>query len=217
MLTLTRSVALVLGILGIMAFTACSGSPQAPTPLSAPQASPSATATPPVSTPSLGQTNASPSDPYTVTLDIGSGCPVVPQEERIRKYTARMDDTSSGLKVVTLSGATFLTGSICTGGGGRFSGIGCDQFFASEDIDTVQFTLENNNDEAHGGHIVERLSSGGWMEIIGSASGKLNPSSTEASGPGSVWYCSTPSSYPFPCAKYVGCRTNDMRLTLTRR
>jgi hypothetical protein len=170
-----------------------------------------------VSTPSLGQTSASSPDRYTLTLDIGSGCPVVPQEERIRKYSARLDDTSSGLKVVTLSDAAFLGGPICTAGEGRFSGIGCHQFFASEDNDTMQFFLENNNDEAHGGHIVEQLSFGGWLEIIGSASGKLDASTTEASGPGSIWYCSTPSSYPFPCSKYVGCRTNDMRLTLMRR
>jgi len=217
MLTQTRCSALVLGIVGVLALMACGGSPQAPTPLSTPQASPSATATPPVSTPSLGQTSASSSDRYALTLDIGSGCPVVPEEERIRKYSARFDDTSSGLKVVTLSDAAFLRGPICTAGEGRFSGIGCHQFFASEDIDTMQFLLENNNDEGHGGHIVEQLSSGGWLEIIGSASGKLNLSSMEASGSGSVWYCGTPSSYPFPCSKYAFCRSTEMRLTLTRR
>ena len=220
MLTQTRCSVLVLGTAGVLALIACGGSPQAPTPLSAPQASPPATATPPVSTPSLGQASASPSSSsglYALTLDIGSGCPVVPEEQRIRKYLARLDDASSGLKVITLSGANFLNGPICTAGEGRFSGIGCHQFFASEDNDTMQFFLENNNDEAHGGHIVEQLSSGGWLEIIGSATGKLGTSTTEAFGPGSVWYCSTPSSYPFPCSKYVGCRTNDMRLTLTRR
>ena len=154
--------------------------------------------------------------PYTLTLDIGSTCPVVPQEERIRKYTAQLDD-SSATKVLTLSDATFLNGPICTGGSRRFAGIGCDQFFASEDLDTMQFFLENNNDEAHGGHIVERLSSGGWVEIIGSATGKLSLPRMEASGQGSVWYCATPAAYPFPCKNPVSCRTTDMRLTLTRQ
>ena len=84
----------------------------------------------------------------------------------------------------------FLTGPICTAGSRHFSGIGCGQFFASEDIDTVQFWLENNNDEAHGGHIVEQLASGTWLEIIGYAGGKLDDlSSMEASGTSSVSSC----------------------------
>jgi hypothetical protein len=97
-----------------------------------------------------------------------------------------------------------------------------DQFidrpnFASEDIDTVQFFLENNNDEAHGGHIVEQLASGTWLEIIGYAGGKLDDlSSMEASGTSSVSYCRTPSSYPFPC-NLVSCGSTDLRLTLTRK
>jgi len=217
MLTQIRRTALVLGIL---AHAACSGSPQAPAPVTSPQASQSAATTPPVTTTTLGQTNTYPSivsGPYTLTLDIGSGCAVVPQEERIRKYTARIDDKASGIKVVTLSDANFLTGLICTGGSQRFSGIGCNQFFASEDIDTMQFSLENNNDEAHGGHIVERLSSGGWVEIIGSAAGNLALSSMEASGTSSVWYCPTSLTYPFPCKNPVSCRSPDMRLTLTQK
>ena len=110
---------------------------------------------------------------YTLTLHIGSGCAVVPEAERTRKYTATIDYAGGGRYVVTLSDGTFLTGPICTAGSRHFSGIGCGQFFASEDIDTVQFFLENNNDEAHGGHIVEQLASGTWLEIIGYAGGKL--------------------------------------------
>ena len=79
-----------------------------------------------------------------------------------------------------------------TAASGRFEGIGCHQFFASKDTDTASFALENNNDEAHGGHIVEQSSSGTWLEIIGSATGPFSVSgdlitSIDASGTGSVW------------------------------
>ena len=188
-----------------MAFAACDGHPQAPTTLSPP---PATTAPNPGSNSIVGS--------YTLTLNIGSGCAVVPETERSRKYTATIEVALGGRYVVTLSNATFLTGPICTAGSRYFSGIGCQQFFASEDIDTLQFFLENNNDEAHGGHIVEQLSSGAWLEIIGGAAGKLDLSSIEASGTSTVWYCRTPSSYPFPCSSFVSCGSTDMRLTFKR-
>ena len=204
-------------VLGTVAFAACDSHPQAPTPLGPPQAT-----LPPGGPPTPGGPGANPgSNPligvYTLTLDIGSGCAVVPEAERIRTYTATIDSAGGGRHVVTLSGGTFLTGPICTAGSRHFSGIGCHQFFASEDIDTVQFWLENNNDEAHGGHIVEKLPSGTWLEIIGYAGGMLGLSSMEASGTSSVWSCRTPSSYPYPCPSFVSCRSTDMRLTLTRK
>lgn len=204
---MTRQIAFYGIVLGIVALVACDGHPQAPTPFVPPQATPPPTN--PSRNPLVGL--------YTLTLNIGSGCAVLPEAERTRKYTATIDYGGEGRYVVTLSDATFLTGPICTAGSEHFSGIGCQQFFASEDIDTVQFFLENNNDEAHGGHIVEQLSSGTWLEIIGRAGGKLDLSSTEASGTSSVWYCRTPSSYPFPCSSVVSCGSTDMRLTLTRK
>lgn len=155
---------------------------------------------------------------YDMTLDIGSECAAVPEAERTRPYTAVFNRATPN-NVVTLSGATFLGGPICTAGSGRYSGIGCHQFFASEDIDTVLFWLENNNDEAHGGHIVEQTASGTWLEIIGAASGRgpIGASTIEATGTSTIWYCRTPLAYPFPCPAVAACNSNDMRLTFTRK
>ena len=197
-------------VLGTVTFAACDSHPQAPTSLGPSQATPPTPGPPnPGNNPLIGL--------YTLTLDIGSGCAVVPEAERTRKYTATIDHADRGRYVVTLHDGTFLTGPICTAGSRHFSGIGCHQFFASEDIDIVQFYLENNNDEAHGGHIVEQLASGTWLEITGFAEGKLDLSSMEASGPSSVRSCWTPSSDPFSCASVVSCRSTDMRLTFTRK
>jgi len=207
-----RQVAFYGMMLGTLAFPACDEPPQAPTPFVPPAAS----------APPSGLLN--PSHPlagrYTLTLDIGSQCAALPEAEKTRTYSAAIDYASDGRYVVTLGNATFLTGPICTSGSRHFSGIGCNQFFASEAIDTINLFLENNNDEAHGGHIVEQLSSGTWMEVIGSASGRISSyplSSVEASGTGTVWYCRTPSGYPFPCSSVASCGSTDLRLTLTRR
>ena len=205
------------GIMLAVAFAACDSRPQSPTPVTPPPASPPPSAQPSPMPPGTNPSSYLLAGSYTLTLDIGSGCPAIPDAERSRQYTATIEYASGGRYVVTLSDATFLTGSICTAGSGHFSGIGCHQFFASEDIDTAHFFLENNNDDAHGGHVVERLSSGTWLEVIGAAVGKFDSSSIEASGSGSVWYCRTPSSYPFPCSNFVGCSSTDMRLTLRRR
>ena len=213
---MTRQIAFYGIVLALLALVACDGHPPAPTPLG-----PSQVTSPPGAPPTAGPSGTNPNNPligvYLLTLDIGSGCAVVPEAERTRKYTATIDYAGGGRYVVTLSGGTFLTGPICTAGSRHFSGIGCHQFFVSEDIDTVQFWLENNNDEAHGGHIVEQLASGAWLEIIGYAGGKLDLSSMEASGTSSVWSCPTPSSYPFPCSSFFSCASTDMRLTLTRQ
>jgi hypothetical protein len=214
---MTRQIAFFGTVLCLVALVGCDGHPPVPTALGPSQA----TAPPGAPTPP-GASGPSPySDPlageYSLTLSIGSGCAAVPEAEKTRTYSATIDYADRGLYVVTLSGGTFLTGSVCTAGSGRFAGIGCHQFFASEDIDTVQFFLENNNDEAHGGHIVEQLASGAWLEITGYAGGKLDLSSMEAAGTGTVWSCRTPSSYPFPCPGFVSCGATDMRLALTRR
>jgi hypothetical protein len=217
---MTRHMALCL-LMGALAFAACDGAPAAPTPLSPPPGAPPITPAPVLPTPPpTSPGNSSLTGSYTMTLDIGSGCDVMPAAERTRTYTATIEHNGER-NVVTLSDGSFLSGPICTAGSRHFSGMGCQQFFATEDAySTVRFFLENNNDEAHGGHIVEQLSSGRWVEIIGHAAGTLDPfdrSSIEASGEGSVWYCRTPSDYPFPCADFTSCRSNDMRLTFRRQ
>jgi hypothetical protein len=154
---------------------------------------------------------------YAATLTIGSSCTAVPEAERTRAYTARFDRASEGSYVVSLTDATFLTGSICDAGSGRFAGIGCHQFFAHEDAGQMQFVLANNNDEAHGGHIVEQTQAGTWLEIIGEAVGARDPASMEAAGSGLVWRCGESRGYPFPCSSYDSCNSTELRLTLTRK
>ncbi len=209
-------------LLGIV-LVACRAQPHAPTPTTtgpSAQIQPLGPPQPPVRPSPLERS-------YTVTLTIGSTCSVVPVAERTRTYSASIErgvgapHVWSAPYVVTLTSGTFLQGPICTAASGRFEGIGCHQFFASKDTDTASFALENNNDEAHGGHIVEQSSSGTWLEITGSATGPFSVSgdlitSIDASGTGSVWYCPTPSAYPFPCGDFVACSTTDLRLTLTR-
>jgi len=158
---------------------------------------------------------------YTLTLQIGSSCSAIPDSEKTRVYQASIGQVANRTDlghVVTLTGAHFLTGPICTSASGRFAGIGCDQFFASEDIDWIGFFLQINNDQTHGGHIVEQTSSGGWLEISGRAEGALNShSSIDASGRVDVWVCLTSSDYPYPCPEYRVCPSTDLHLRLDRK
>ncbi len=160
---------------------------------------------------------------YTLTLDLGSGCQALPDVARTRTYTATIETRGEASYVVTLSGGTFLDGLICTFTGGLYAGLGCNQFLASHEGDLVRFNLVNNNDDAHGAHIVEQVPPGTWLEIIGTASGRLEgttileATTIEASGSNSVWYCPVASGYPFPCSSFIGCASNDMRLTFRRR
>lgn len=153
---------------------------------------------------------------FTLTLIAGVECAAIPEAARTRRYLASFDATGSGQYVVTLTDATFLTGPICTAGSARFAGVGCHQFFASRQGDTVQFDLANNNDEAHGGHIVEQLSPGTWLEIIGNGTGRLQGSTIAATGMASLWYCPSARAYPFPCFDFVGCPSGTLQLTFTR-
>ena len=176
-------------------------------PVSSPAPSPGFS--PPGSTSLAGQ--------YDLTLTIAPTCGVIPEADRTRQYLADITRIEGGRHLVTLSGARFLSGPICTAASGRFAGIGCHQFFASEDIDEVNAFLDNNNDEAHGGHIVEQLPSGGWWELTGFAGGRLTAPTIETSGKASVWYCPLPLGYPFPCNAFQSCRDTDFRLTFSRR
>jgi hypothetical protein len=136
----------------------------------------------------------------------------VREAERTRTYTATLTSRGEDRYVVTLADAVFLTGSICTG---YASGLGCHQFPASVSDGAVRFVLENNNDDAHGGHIVEQATSG-WLEIIGEATGPAGGSAIEASGIADVWYCPESRAYPFPCRTFRGCQSAALRMTLDR-
>jgi hypothetical protein len=198
-------------VLSGVILNACTGHSQAPTPIDqrSSQGAPAPPPAPASSDPLVGS--------YALTLSLGSTCGAVPEGERTQRFTANVQRREDARYVVTLGDGRFLQGAICTGGSAGYAGIGCNQFFASRDIDIASFFLENNNDEAHGGHIVEQLSSGAWLEIIGGASGPLNSATNaiDASGTASVWYCPTSSAYPFPCSRFASC-TTDLGLTFRR-
>jgi hypothetical protein len=186
----------------------CDSSQQTPTTPSRSQASTAPPIPPPAPSddPLVGR--------YALTLDVGSECDATLGAARIRRYTATIDTARDGGYVVTVGDATFLTGAICTF---TVTQLGCNQFPASRTGETVEFDLVNNNDDGHGGHIVEQLSSGAWIEVIGKAAGQLSAQTIEATGSSSVWYCSSPSGYPYPCSAYTGCGSTNMRLTFSRR
>src|SRR5262245_15807634 len=68
--------------------------------------------------------------PYDLTLQMASAA-CIPQAARTRTYSVDIQPSASGVDIVTLSGTRFLTGNICTYGSGRFTEVGCHQFFAA--------------------------------------------------------------------------------------
>jgi hypothetical protein len=208
-----------MSILTAVAFWACHG--RSPVPTQPTQTTPSQGGSPPPVLPTPSQGYDDFNGAYKLTLEIGSSCEALPESERTRTYDASIGASPNQAypgHVVTLSGARFLSGPICTVASGMYAGIGCNQFLASEDIDWVGFWLQNNNDDAHGAHIVEQKSSGAWLEIIGRADGTLTSfSSIEAAGTANVWFCPSSTSYPFPCPGYRSCSSTDLRLRFNRK
>jgi hypothetical protein len=201
-------------LVAAVAVAGCGRGPQAPSPLPPAGGPPSAPRAPdPTPVPATHPFTGT----YAMTLTIGSSCTVVPEAERTRAYTARFDRVSDGSYVVSLSDARFLYGLICDLGSGRFAGIGCHQFFAHEEASQMRFVLANNNDEAHGGHIVEQTASGTWLEIIGEAAGTRDPTYMEAAGETTVWWCGESRGYPFPCFSSSSCQSAELRMTLRRK
>ena len=141
----------------------CDSYQQTPTAPNPPQAS-AAPANPPSPTPTPTDDRLVGS--YKLPLNVGSGCGAILDAARVRQYTATINATGDAAYVVTVSDATFLTGLIYTA---TVTRLGCDQFLASRKDDMIEFNLVNNNDDGHGGHIVEQLPSGTWIEIIGTA------------------------------------------------
>ena len=151
---------------------------------------------------------------YRLDLAVGGDCVAVPEAARNRTYTADITSRGGPNFVVTLSDASFLSGPICSFAP---SGLDCNQFLMSRRDDRLQFDLINENDDGHGGHIVEAVPSAGWIEVIGSASGDMTGGTIAATGSASVWYCPSRAGYPFPCADYTGCKSENLRLTFVRR
>jgi hypothetical protein len=150
---------------------------------------------------------------YAMTLDVGAECSALPSNERTRTYSATISSIDEAKYIVTLTEGRFLSGLICD----IARGVGCNQFFASRQGNETKFELVNDNDDGHGGHIVEQLSDGTWIEVIGDAIGQFRGDTIEARGSASVWYCPRPSGYPFPCGSYTGCKSSNMRLAFNRK
>jgi len=204
-----------LGIALLFAVAACDGalapSPTSPSP--APTAMVPPVANPPANPPGSGSSESI-AGHYTLNITVGPGCDVLPEIVRNRTYAASIGPAGDTAFVVTLSEASFLGGSICTAAPSR---LDCNQFAASRAGDVLRFDLINENDDGHGGHIVEQIPPGTWMELIGSATGRIQDGSISAAGSAIVWYCPTVMGYPFPCRSSVSCRSDDLRLTFTRR
>ena len=207
---MTRAMCVVWVALSVASSLACDEAPQPPT---SPSASPRVTG-PPAPPPPAPAPDHPLTGSYSLSLDIGSGCAGTLGAARVRTYDAAIGSTDGTNYLVTLGGAPFLSGTICTAGG---SLPGCNQFLATRNGDAMTFNLANSNDDGHGGHIVEQLGNGTWIELIGSASGTMRDGTLEASGTASVWYCGESRAYPFPCGSFTSCTTDDMRLTFTRR
>src|SRR5262249_15017887 len=136
-------------LLAVVALAACRGASTVPTQPTQTPSTGSPVPSPGSPAPSPGAVPIpNPHDPldgaFTLTLQIGSSCAALPEADRTRVYDASIGQVPNRTDlghVVTLSGAHFLTGSICTLASGRFAGIGCNQFLASEDIDWAGFYL----------------------------------------------------------------------------
>ena len=134
---------------------------------------------------------------YEATLPLPA-CLGLPQAERVRRYDARIDrDASTGVHVVSLSGATFFDALPS-----RFHPVPMtpNQFLASHDAGVVSFTLWADWESSFGGRIIERIGTGQWIDVQGHLTGQLGSDAITASGAGEVNYCAaaTPSLY---CAK----------------
>jgi hypothetical protein len=123
-------------IMVVLATVACHGG--SPVPTQPTQTTPSQGGSPPPVFPTPSQGYDDFSGAYKLTLEIGSSCEALPESERTRTYDASIGASPNPAypgHVVTLSGARFLSGPICTLSSGMYAGIGCNQFLGSEDID----------------------------------------------------------------------------------
>ncbi len=148
-------------------------------------------------------------------LTVGADCGSFPEVARTRNYAASIVADGETGYVVTLGEASFLSGLICTF---NPSHLGCNQFVASRTGDSLRFDLITQNDDSHGGRIVEHIPPGTWFSLQGSATGRLQDGAITAVGTASAWYCPTVTAtpYPFRCLTSSLCHSNDLGLTFTR-
>lgn len=196
--------------LGLVMAVACSGGPQAPSPLNT-QASPPSPAAPPAGPPMTSIVGT-----YSASLLLPA-CSGLPEADRRRSYTARIhQDDASGVHVVTLSDATFLDSPPS-----RFHPVPLtpNQFLASHGQDQASFSMFADWESSYGGHIIERISNGQWMSVEGRLEGQVGRDTIAAVGTGEVVYCQSPvvtDSYYCEDAQWMRCGT-PLTLTLVRR
>lgn len=200
----------------ILLIAACGGTdqlpPSSPEPVRVLVPAPPAPAPPAPAPPAPPAVNDPLVGEYSLDLSLGSGCAVMPDSVRRQRFSASIQPATSGY-VVTLGGTNFLSGWICTS---ATSGLGCNQFIASQDGESVRFDLVNDNDNGHGGHLDTQVSDGTWVELIGYAVGRLEGSVLEAQGTVHAWHCPTARGYPFPCWEFKSC-DSELTLTFTKR
>jgi hypothetical protein len=151
---------------------------------------------------------AAPAATYTLAIDAGSGCSAMPDVTRMRQYTATIRWPTEGSAVVTLSDASFSPA--CKGA----ANLGCDQFLVFRNRDLLQFEIYSADEDSAGGAIWEHMPNGALLQITGTPAGRFTENTITATGKGGLWYC---PNGRVPCGAFVSCRSDEMRLTFTRR
>jgi hypothetical protein len=153
-----------------------------------------------------------------LTLEIGGEC-AIPKDAKTRTYTAVIDAFAdprlTANHVITLSDATFASGC---GTNGLAPGLGCNQFFAETDRNSLTVFM-SDLDYGEGGQITERLQDGTWLHIVGHASGQFEGSIVNASGSAQLFYCpvSKVSAWEECAIRTTFCETGEFRLRFSRQ
>lgn len=139
---------------------------------------------------------------YEIRFEADASCSNLPEAVRVRRYTARVDGSSS---VITLTGAQFgppfegrynwnsVYSQMDTGGAGGL-------FFEDPSV-------------------WELLTADSYISIFGDAYGVFDPEHTELLAWGDFRYCSSreDDSYPECAVPEIVCRSDRHKVTLTRQ
>ena len=184
--------------------------PQRSTPMPPPPPAPTGRAvrvpTPPV--PAASQTN-----PLVGRYDLQvtiADCPTLPSEVTQRIYTATFKDLAGNVGV-TLSEASFLEEAACQHPDlpSREAAVCNHMLGGHEDFDEGSYWFVFR--AVSGTPIVERLSSGAWVELDGGIYGRFADGSLVTTGSVTVSYW---SGDPVG-SSYVSCRSEDARMLFT--
>jgi hypothetical protein len=147
---------------------------------------------------------------HTLTLSADTTCEGFPPPARTRTYQASIEATAGHPShfSIRLSGNSFLPGHDSLGA-----------IVATDFVRFFVFPGRLDNDEAV--PVVEELSRGTFLALVGTAKADVNPRDRTIAGRFDGWieYCpATPSTPYFQCpVKSVGCRSSSHQLILTRK